>query len=206
MAQLIVIHETHPQPRLIQQAADILRKGGIVAYPTDASYALGCAFNDISALGKLRQVRRLSEKHHLTLMCEDVAQVSHYAKVDNRAFRLMRSLTPGPYTFLLDATREVPRKLQQKSKKSVGIRIPNNPILLALLKQLGDPIASTTCILPGEDSPICEPYEIEDGFGKQIDAVIDGGVGAIDETTVIDFTNGQAEIIRHGLGDTSTIE
>ena len=206
MAQYITIHETHPQARLVNQVRDTLMAGGVIAYPTDASYALGCLFNDISAVNKLRKIRKLKDNHHLTLLCNDVSQVSTYAKLDNRAFRLMRSLTPGPFTFLLDATREVPRKLHQKSKKTIGIRIPNNQILQAILMTVGQPLASTTCRIESDDLPLSDPYEISAVYGKQLDMVIDGGEGAIDETTVINLVDGEAEIVRHGLGDTSTIE
>ncbi len=206
MSESISIHPETPQARLVSQVVDVLRREGVIIYPTDSSYALGAMFQSVSAVNRIRAIRRLSDKHHLTLVCEDVSQVSNFSKMGNRAFRLIRSLTPGPYTFLLDATREVPRKLHQKNKRTIGIRIPQNPIALAIVAQLGMPLVSTTLQLPDDELAIADPYDALERVGHQVDAVVFGGLCNVEQTTIIDLTDGHAEVIRHGLGPTEGIE
>lgn len=201
MAQFFVIHPENPQPRLIHQTAEIIRNGGVIAYPTDASYALGCGLGDREAQQRIRAIRGMDEDHPLTLVCRDLAEISVYAKVDNRQFRLLKANTPGCYTFILEATREVPKRLQHPKRKTVGLRVPDHPILQALLAELGGPLLSTTLQLPGDDHPLNDPYTIRDLLERQVDLVVDGGYGDVDTTTVIDLTGETPVLVRRGKGD-----
>ncbi|MBZ0096502.1 MAG: threonylcarbamoyl-AMP synthase [Sulfuricella sp.] len=201
MAQFFVIHPENPQPRLIHQTVEIIRNGGVIAYPTDASYALGCGLGDREAQQRIRAIRGVDEDHPLTLVCRDLAEISVYAKVDNRQFRLLKANTPGCYTFILEATREVPKRLQHPKRKTVGLRVPDHPILQALLAELGGPLLSTTLQLPGDDHPLNDPYTIRDLLERQVDLVVDGGYGDVDTTTVIDLTGETPVLVRRGKGD-----
>lgn len=200
------IHPVNPQPRLLVQVVDVLRAGGVIVYPTDSSYALGCHLNDKDAVERIRAIRQLDEKHHLSLVCRDLSEIATYAKVDNSAYRLLKALTPGPYTFLLDATREVPRRLQHPKRKTIGIRVPNQRVAQALLAQLGEPLISTTLILPGHEHPLCDVDEIRDHLKHQVDAVISGGPCTPEPTTVVDLTGAVPVVVRAGLGDVSLFE
>jgi tRNA threonylcarbamoyl adenosine modification protein (Sua5/YciO/YrdC/YwlC family) len=200
MTLFITVHPDNPQARLIKQIANVVRDGGIVIYPTDSSYALGCHIGDKRALDRIRAIRKLDEKHNMTLVCRDLAEISHYAKVENSAFRLIKNLTPGPYTFLLKATQQVPKRLQHPKRKTVGLRVPDNTIALALLAELGEPIMSTTLKLPGDDLPLTDPYEIRDLLDHQVELIIDGGYCGIEPTTVVDFLEDPPVVVREGVG------
>jgi len=201
MSQFFTIHPDNPNPRLIRQAAAVLRDGGIVVYPTDSCYALGCHLDDRDAVTRIRQIRGLDEQHHLTLMCRDLSEISHYARVDNSKFRLLKANTPGSYTFILEATKEVPRRLQHPKRSTIGIRVPAHPVALALLEELGEPILSTTLILPDEEWLLNDAGRIRDLLEKKVELVIDGGVVGVDFTTVIDLTGDTPVLIRQGKGD-----
>jgi len=201
MSQFFVIHPENPQPRLIHQTADIIRNGGVIAYPTDASYALGCGLGDKEAQQRIRAIRGVDEDHPLTLVCRDLAEISVYAKVDNRQFRLLKANTPGCYTFILEATREVPKRLQHPKRKTVGLRVPDHPILQALLAELGEPLLSSTMQLPGDDQPLNDPYTIRDLLERQVGRVLDGGYGDVETTTVIDLSGETPALVRAGKGD-----
>ena len=203
MSQFFRIHPDNPQPRLIHQAVEILRKGGVIAYPTDSAYALGCHIGDKKAIERIRRIRRLESDHHFALVCKDLSDLGIYAKVDNTAYRLLKMATPGPYTFILPATREVPRRLVDTKRKSIGLRVPDNEICRALLTELGEPIMSTTLILPGDEYPLTDPLEIRDLVQHQVDLVIDGGYGSLETTTVVSFEEGVPEVVREGMGDLS---
>jgi tRNA threonylcarbamoyl adenosine modification protein (Sua5/YciO/YrdC/YwlC family) len=203
MAQYFRIHPVNPQMRLIRQAILILDAGGVMIYPTDSCYALGGKIGAGEALERIRQIRHLDETHKLTLMCRDLSVIGSYARVGNPAFRLMKSLTPGPYTFLLTATRDVPRRLQHPKRKIIGVRIPDNSIALALLEELDGPILSTSLILPGEELPLTEPERINAVLGNSVELVIDGGVCGLEPTTVVDLTGEQPAVVRAGKGDMS---
>ena len=205
MTQVFEIHPENPQKRLIQTAASIVRDGGVVAYPTDSCYALGCHIGDKTALEKIQRIRALDKKHNLTLLCRDLSEIGIYAKVHNSSFRLMKAATPGPYTFLLVATRDVPSRLQHPKRKTIGVRVPDNQIILDLLEELGEPMLSTSLILPGDNDPMTDPEEIADRLCGQIDLVIDGGACGLDATTVVDLADGQAVLVRKGMGDISAI-
>lgn len=201
MSQFFSIHPDNPNPRLIRQAAEVLRNGGIVVYPTDSCYALGCHLDDRDAVTRIRQIRKLDEQHHLTLMCRDLSEISRYAKVDNVKFRLLKSNTPGSYTFILEATKEVPKRLQHPKRSTIGIRIPDHPVALALLEELGEPISSSTLILPEQEGPLNDAGQIRDLLEKQVELVIDGGSVGVDFTTVIDLTGAVPVLLRRGKGD-----
>lgn len=201
MAQFFSIHPDNPNPRLIRQAAAMLRDGAIVVYPTDSCYALGCHLGDKDAVGRIRQIRQLDEQHHLTLMCRDLSEISRYARVDNSKFRLLKANTPGSYTFILEATREVPKRLQHPKRSTIGIRIPDHPVALALLEELGEPISSSTLILPNEEWPLNDAEHIRELLEKKVDLVIDGGPVGVDFTTVIDLTGAEPVLLRRGKGD-----
>ena len=200
MTQYLTIHPIHPQKRLIQQAVKMIQDGGLVVYPTDSCYALGCHLGDKDALERMRRLRAVDANHNFTLMCRDLSEIGTYSQVDNSMFRLLRSYTPGAFTFILKATREVPRRLQTPKRKTIGLRIPQNPIALALLAQLEQPLMSTTLILPGDPLPMTEADEIRACLGKQVDLIIDGGSCDIEPTTVIDLVDGRYEILRQGKG------
>jgi tRNA threonylcarbamoyl adenosine modification protein (Sua5/YciO/YrdC/YwlC family) len=200
MSQFFQIHPDNPQSRLIKQAAQIIHAGGIVALPTDSSYALVCHLDDKSAVERLRRIRGVDDKHHLTLLCRDLSEIAQYARVDNRQYRVLKSATPGPYTVILEATREVPRRLSHPSRKTIGLRVPENRIAHALLEELGQPLLSTTLILPHESEPLTDADEIRERLGRQIELVIDGGACSLEPTTVIDLTDEEPVLIRQGRG------
>lgn len=203
MSQFFRIHPENPQHRLIHQAAEILRRGGVVVYPTDSAYALGCHIGDKRAIERIRRIRRLEQDHHFALVCKDLSELGVYAKVNNSAYRLIKAATPGPFTFILQATREVPRRLVDTKRKTIGLRVPENEICRALLEELGEPIMSTTLILPGDEYPLTDPLEIRDLMEHQVDLVIDGGFCGLEATTVVNFEEDVPEVIREGMGDIS---
>ena len=200
MAQFFAIHPDNPQERLIKQAADIMRGGGVVAYPTDSCYALGCQLGDKAAMERILNIRQIDQKHHLTLMCADLSELGTYAKVENSQFRLLKATTPGSYTFILQARKEVPARTLHPKRKTIGLRVPDNTIALALLAELGEPLLSCTLMLPEDDEPLTDPYEIRDRLEHSVDAIIDGGWCGTEPTTVIDMTDG-IELVRQGKGD-----
>ena len=200
MSQFFQIHPENPQARLIKQAAQIIHGGGIVALPTDSCYALVCHLDDKGAVEKLRRIRGIDEKHHLTLLCRDLSEIALYARVDNRQFRLLKAATPGPYTVILEATREVPRRLSHPSRKTIGLRVPENAIANALLQELGQPLIGTTLITP-DNELLNDPEEIRERLSKQVDLIIDGGACAMEPTTVIDLTPDEPLLVRQGRGD-----
>ena len=200
VTQLFVVHPSNPQRRLLAQAVAILRSGGLIVYPTDSCYALGCCIGNKEAMERIRRIRRLGGDHNFTLVCGDLSELAAYAKVDNTAFRLIKSLTPGPYTFILPATREVPRRLQHPSRRTIGLRMPDHRIALRLLEDLGEPLMSSTLILPGDDLPLGEPEAMRERLEHDVDLVIDGGHCGHRPTTVIDLTGGSPELLREGLG------
>ena len=201
MAQFFTIHPDNPNPRLIRQAAEVLRNGGILVYPTDSGYALGCHLDDKDAVTRIRQIRKLDEHHHMTLMCRDLSEISRYAQMDNAKFRLLKSNTPGSYTFILAATKEVPKRLQHPKRSTIGIRIPYHPVALALLQELGEPMSSCTLILPEEKQPLNDAEQIRALLEKKVDLVIDGGTIGTDFTTVIDLTGDMPVLLRRGKGN-----
>jgi tRNA threonylcarbamoyl adenosine modification protein (Sua5/YciO/YrdC/YwlC family) len=201
MSQFLQIHPDNPQARLIQRAVEIIQDGGVIVYPTDSGYALGCHIGDKQAMERIRAIRKLDDKHHFTLVCRDLSELSVYAKVGNVAYRLIKSLTPGPYTFLLLATREVPRRLQHPKRKTIGLRVPDNAIAQQLLETLGEPIMSTTLIMPGDDMPLTDPYDIRHLLEHSVDLVIDGGYCGIEPTTVVDLVSDVPEVVRYGQGN-----
>ena len=202
MAQFFAIHPDNPQERLIKQAAEIVRNGGVIAYPTDSCYALGCQMGNKEAMERILAIRKIDLKHHLTLMCADLSELGTYAKVDNSQFRQLKAATPGAYTFLLPATKEVPNRTLHPKRKTIGLRVPDNQIALALLAELGEPMLSCTLMLPEETEPQTDPYEIRNLLEHAVDLIIDGGWCGTEPTTVIDMTNG-TELIRQGAGDTT---
>jgi tRNA threonylcarbamoyl adenosine modification protein (Sua5/YciO/YrdC/YwlC family) len=201
MSQFFRIHPDNPQLRLIKQAAQIIHAGGIVALPTDSCYALVCHLDDKAAVERLRRIRAVDDKHHLTLLCRDLSEIALYARVDNQQYRLLKATTPGPYTVILEATREVPRRLSHPSRKTIGLRVPENRIAHALLDELGQPLIGTTLILPDAAQPLTDPEDIRDGLERQIELVIDGGACSLEPTTVIDLTGEEPVLVRQGRGD-----
>jgi tRNA threonylcarbamoyl adenosine modification protein (Sua5/YciO/YrdC/YwlC family) len=201
MTQYFQIHPQNPQPRLIAKAAEIIRSGGIAAVPTGSSYALVARLDDKGAVEKLRRIRGVDDKHHLTLLCRDLSEIAQYARVDNRQYRLLKATTPGPYTVILEATSEVPRRLSHPSRKTIGLRVPESRITLALLEELGEPLIGTTLQLPGDEHMLSDPDEVRGRLDKQIDVVIDGGAGMLEASTVIDLTGPQPALLRQGRGD-----
>ncbi|MCU7917117.1 MAG: threonylcarbamoyl-AMP synthase [Candidatus Thiodiazotropha sp. (ex Dulcina madagascariensis)] len=206
MAQFFQIHPDNPQTRLIRQAVAILRDGGLVIYPTDSSYALGCHIGDKGAMERIRRIRMVDEAHNFTLVCRDLTEISHYAKIDNRDYRLLKALTPGPYTFIHKATKQVPRRLMHPKRKTIGIRVPDNAIASALLEELEEPIMSTTLIMPGDEMPLTDPYEMRDLLDRQVDLIIDGGYCGLEPTTVVVMTEDMPAVVRAGKGDSSLFE
>lgn len=200
MAQYFVVHPTHPQARLVRRAAEIVRGGGLIAYPTDSCYALGCHLGDAAAQARLRRVRGVDAKHHLTLMCRSLSEISAYALVDNAQFQTLKLATPGPYTFILRATREVPRRLQHPRRKSIGVRVPAHAVAQALLEELGEPMLSSTLILPGAAESIAEAAEIRAALEHALELVIDSGSCGTVPSTVVDLTGGEAVVLRRGRG------
>jgi len=205
MAQLFEVHPEHPQPRLLKQAAALLAKGGVVAVPTDSSYALVCQLDDKSAVDSLRRIRGVDERHHLTLLCRDLSELANYARVDNQQYRLLKLGTPGPFTFILDATKEVPRRGTHPSRRTIGLRVPDHRTLQALLEEMGQPLLATTLIMPGEEDPLNDAGEIRDRLQKLIAGVVDAGACAMAPTTVVDLTGGEPVVLRLGQGDVSTL-
>jgi tRNA threonylcarbamoyl adenosine modification protein (Sua5/YciO/YrdC/YwlC family) len=206
MAQFFQIHPQNPQSRLVNQAVSIIHYGGLVVYPTDSSYALGCHIGDKGAMERIRRIRKVDVAHNFTLVCRDLTEISHYAKIDNQDYRLLKNLTPGPYTFIHKATKQVPRRLMHPKRKTIGIRVPDNEIVRALLQELGEPIMSTTLIMPGEEMPLTDPYEMRDILDHQVDLIIDGGYCGFEPTTVVVMTGDLPEIVRAGKGDSSMLE
>lgn len=203
VAKLIEMHPTDPQPRRVAEVVQIIRKGGLIAYPTDSSYAFGCHIGDAKAISRIHRIRRTDKKHNFTLVCRDLSEISLYARVDNWAYRLIKSMTPGPYTFILPATREVPKRLQNPSRRTIGLRVPDHPVVRALLGALKEPVMSSTLLLPGDEFPLTDPNEIMDKIGHSIEAVIDAGPVGFEPTSVLDLTGGFAEVLREGRGDVS---
>ena len=206
MTQLFQIHTDNPQKRLISQAAECLNGGGVIVYPSESGYALGCHLGDKKALDRVRAIRQLDDKHNFTLMCKDLSEIASYARVDNDLYRLLKQHTPGPYTFILNATKDVPRRLLHPKRKAIGIRVSENKICHALLAEFAEPLISTTLIMPGEDMPMTDPYDIRDTLASQVDLVIDGGFCGFEPTSVINLTDDEVEIIREGAGDVSAFQ
>src|SRR6201999_2951474 len=206
MARYFDINPANPQPRAIVQIADIVRAGGVIAYPTDSCYALGCQFGSKDGINRIRSIRQLDDRHHITLVCQDFAQLGQFVHVPNSVFRAVKAANPGRDTFILPATREVPRRLQHPGKKTVGVRIPHHVATQALLAQLGEPLVSSTLLLPGQDEPMTQGWEINEELGAVLDAVVDSGDCGTEPTTVIDFSQPEPEIVRRGAGDTSPFE
>ncbi|HEB26814.1 MAG TPA: threonylcarbamoyl-AMP synthase [Porticoccus sp.] len=200
MSQFFSIHPENPQARLVRQAVEIIRKGGIIVYPTDSAYALGCHIGDKKALDKIRQIRQLDKNHNFTLMCRDLSELSVYARVDNQTYRSLKAHTPGPYTFILEATSEVPRRLMHAKRKTIGLRVPENAIALALLEDLGEPIMSVTLIMPGDEYPLTDPYDIRDLLEHHVDLIVEGGYCGLEPTTVVDLTGEAPDVTRQGMG------
>lgn len=206
MSQYFQIHPRDPQQRLIRRTVEIVRAGGVIVYPTDSSYALGCHIGDKKALERIRCIRRVDDRHNFTLVCRDLSEIAAYAKVDNSAYRLIKALTPGPYTFILKATREVPRRLQNPRRKTIGIRVPDNVIAQAILEELGEPLMSCTLILPGDDMPLTDPAEMRERLEHQVGLIIDGGHCGFQPTTVVDLVEGAPLVTRQGKGDAGVLE
>lgn len=206
MSQFFEIHPDNPQARLIRQAADILAHGGVVVVPTDSSYAIACHLDDKGAVERIQRIRQLDKHHNFTLLCRDLSEISTYARVDNTAYRLLKARTPGPYTFLLRATAEVPRRLQHPKRKTIGIRVPDNAILQALLMEHNQPLMSTSLILPGREFPETDAYEIRERLEHQVDLIIDAGHGGVEPTTVVDLTQPAPAVIRHGRGPIEALD
>ncbi len=206
MSQFYQIHPENPQARLIRTAVDIIHSGGVVAYPTDSAYALGCHIGDKAALDRIRRIRKLDDKHNFTLVCRDLSEIATYAEVNNASYRLLRHTTPGPYTFILQATAEVPRRLMHPKRKTVGLRVPDNAIAAALLADLGEPLMSATLIMPGDEFPLTDPYDIRETLEHEVDLVIDGGYCGMEPTTVVDLADDRPLILRAGKGDVTPFE
>jgi tRNA threonylcarbamoyl adenosine modification protein (Sua5/YciO/YrdC/YwlC family) len=201
VSQFFQIHPDNPQARLVRQAVDIIKQGGVVVYPTDSAYALGCHIGDKAALDRIRRIRKLDDKHNFTLVCRDLSEIATYAKVNNAVYRLLRHTTPGPYTFILPATSEVPRRLMHPKRKTVGLRVPDNVIAAALLADLGEPLMSVTLIMPGDEFPLIDPYDIRETLQHEVDLVIDGGYCGLEPTTVVDLADETPVVTRVGKGD-----
>ncbi|MCY4050511.1 MAG: L-threonylcarbamoyladenylate synthase [Gammaproteobacteria bacterium] len=206
MSQYFSIHKINPQPRLIHEAVKIINAGGIIAYPTDSSYALGCEIGNKEAMQRIRQIRKLDNAHNFTLICKDLSELSLYAKIDNAIYRLLKRFTPGPYTFILKASREVPRRLQNPKRKTIGLRIPKDAVVSALLEHFGQPLMSSTLLLPDDDYPLNDPVDIRERLENQVDLIIDAGPCDAKPTSVIDLVDRTPRILRHGKGDTKVFE
>lgn len=205
VAKLIEVHPTDPQPRRVDEIVRIIHGGGLIAYPTDSSYAFGCHIGDKRAIESIHRIRRTNKKHNFTLVCSDLSEISTYARVDNWAYRLIKSMTPGPYTFILPATREVPKRLQNPKRRTIGLRVPDHSLVRAMLDCLGEPIMSSTLTLPGDSTPLTDPMEIEERIGHEIAAIIDAGPAGIEPTSVLDLTGGSPRVLRAGRGDVSAL-
>jgi tRNA threonylcarbamoyl adenosine modification protein (Sua5/YciO/YrdC/YwlC family) len=206
MSQFFQIHPDNPQQRLIKQAVEIINKGGVIVYPTDCAYALGCHIGDKKAVDRIRQIRKLDDKHNFTLVCSDLSEVATYAKVDNTTYRLLKAHTPGAYTFILNATSEVPRRLLHPKRRTIGLRLPEHNITQALLDALGEPLMSTSLIMPGDAYPMTDPYDIRATLEHQVDLIIDGGYCGMEATSVINLTDEAPEVVRVGMGDVSDFQ
>jgi len=206
VSQFFQIHPDNPQARLIRQAADIIRGGGVVVYPTDSAYAIGCHIGDKNALDRIRRIRKLEARHNFTLVCRDLSEIATYARVNNTVYRLLKHCTPGPYTFILRATSEVPRRLMHSKRKTVGLRVPDNNITQALLTDLGEPMMSVTLIMPGDEYPLIDPYDIRETLQHDVDLVIDGGYCGMEPTTVVDLVDEAPLVMRAGKGDIAPFE
>ncbi|MEW5249750.1 L-threonylcarbamoyladenylate synthase [Microbulbifer sp. 2201CG32-9] len=205
MAQFFQIHPDNPQGRLIAQAVDIIASGGVIVFPTDSAYAVGCRLGDKLALERIRALRQLDKQHNFTLMCRDLSELATYAKVDNQMFRLLKNHTPGPFTFIMPATAEVPRRLMHPKRKTIGLRVPDNAIAQALLEGLGEPLMSCSLIMPGDVQPLTDPFDIRTSLEHQVELVIDGGFCGLEATTVVDLTGEEPQLIRHGCGEIGEI-
>lgn len=205
MSQFFYIHPDNPQPRLIKQAVEMVHKGAVIVYPTDSSYALGCHLDDKAAVDRIRQIREVDERHHLTLVCRDLSELASFAKVDNAQFRLIKGCTPGPFTFILNATRDVPRRLVHPKRLTIGLRVPDNAVAQALLQELNAPLLSSTLIMPGDDMALNDPEEIRDRLEHQVDLILNAGSCEMDSTTVIDLTGDEPVLLRRGRGDVSSL-
>lgn len=203
MSDYLSIHPQNPQQRLIAKAAEIVRKGGVIVYPTDSVYAIGCHIGDKQAMDRIRSIRQVDKNHNFTLMCRDLSELASYARVDNSAFRSLKAQTPGPFTFILPATSEVPRRLMHPKRKTIGLRVPDSPIVQALLAELGEPMMSVTLIMPGDEYPLSDPYDIRAALEAHVDVLIDGGHCGLEPTTVVDMTGPVPEVTRQGMGDFS---
>lgn len=201
MSQFFKVHPVNPQARLLRQAAEIVRSGGVIAYPTDSCYALGWSIGDKQALERVRRIRQTERDHDFTLVCRDLKDIATYARVENWSYRLLRSLTPGPYTFVLRATHEVPKRLQDPKRRSIGIRVPSHTIVQDLLDELGEPLMTSTLLLPGDELPLTDAEEIRERIGQQVDAIIDGGACGLEPTTVLDLSQGEVTVLRKGKGE-----
>ena len=206
MALLLSIHPVNPQPRLVRQAIAAIRDGSVVAYPTDSCYALGCLIGDKDAMERIRRIREADKDHNFTLVCRDLAEIARYARVNNQQYRTLRAFTPGPYTFLLEATREVPKRLQNPKRRTIGIRVPDNAVVRMLLAELGEPIMSSTLHLPGDEAPLTDPQEIKSRLEHQVDIVIDGGHCGFEPTSIVDLSGEAPSVVRRGKGDVSAFE
>jgi tRNA threonylcarbamoyl adenosine modification protein (Sua5/YciO/YrdC/YwlC family) len=206
MAELLRIHAVTPQRRLLARAVEVMRAGGVIVYPTDSSYALGCHLGDKAALERIRRIRQTERDHDFTLVCHDLSEIATYARVENSSYRMLKALTPGPYTFILSATREVPKRLQDPKRRSIGIRVPDHKIALALLEVHGEPIMSSTLLLPGDEFPMTEAETIRERMDRLVDVVVDGGACGMEPTTVIDLSKGNFTVVRYGKGDVSAFE
>ncbi len=203
MATIIEIHPVDPQPRRVAEIVEAIREGGLIAYPTDSSYAFGCHIGDKRAMDRIRRIRRTDRNHNFTLVCSDLSEISTYARVDNWAYRMLKSMTPGPFTFILPATREVPKRLQHPKRRTIGLRVPDHPLVRAVLDALGEPIMSSTLLLPGDELPLTDPLEIEERIGHEIDVIVDAGPTGIEPTSVIDISDDTVKVLRVGRGDVS---
>ena len=205
MAKIIEIPPVDPQPRQVAKIVETIRDGGLIAYPTDSSYAFGCHIGDKRAMDRIRRIRRTDKNHNFTLVCSDLSEISTYARIDNWAYRMLKAMTPGPYTFILPATREVPKRLQHPKRRTIGLRVPDHPLVRAVLEALGEPIMSSTLLLPDDDLPLTDPHEIEERIGHDIDLIIDAGPTGIEPTSVIDLSEGSVKVLRVGRGDVSAL-
>ena len=203
VAKLVEVHRADPQPRRVRSIVESIRDGALIAYPTDSSYAFGCRIGDKKAIERIHRIRRTDKKHNFTLVCADLSEISVYARVDNWAYRLIKSLTPGPYTFILPATRQLPKMLQNPKRRTIGIRVPDHRLVSAMLEELGEPIMSSTLSLPGDDFPLTDPLEIEERIGHQIELIVDSGPTGFEPTSILDLSQGAVEVLREGRGDVS---